>query len=116
MGIDSVERVIQSLTAGSKKPLLGIMGIDVDFGMKYSSIPEGVYVSEVLNGTPAYNAGIRHGDVIISIADRQITDVASMSRILNSLKPGITTNVRLMRGSVNSEYKEIQFELTLGER
>lgn len=116
VGIDSVERVIQSLTAGSKKPLLGIMGIDVDFGMKYSSIPEGVYVSEVLNGTPAYNAGIRHGDVIISIADRQITDVASMSRILNSLKPGITTNVRLMRGSVNSEYKEIQFELTLGER
>lgn len=116
VGIDSVARVIQSLTAGNKKPLLGIIGTDVDFGMKYSSIPEGVYVSEVLTDTPAYNAGIRHGDVIISIADRQITDVSSMTRILNSLKPGLTTNVRLMRGSVNSEYKEMQFELTLGER
>ena len=114
--IDSLERIINSLMSGSKKAYLGVIGMDVDFDMKYSSVPEGVYVSDVVNGSPAYNAGIRHGDVITAMADRSVADITSMSRIISGQKPGVTINVRLMRGSVNSEYREMDFELTLGER
>ena len=116
VGISSLQRIINSMMTGSKKAYLGIIGMDVDFDMKYSSVPEGVYVSDVVNDSPAYNAGIRHGDVITAIAERSVEDVASMSRILGSQKPGVTVTVKLMRGSVNSEYRELDFELTLGER
>ena len=73
-------------------------------------------MSDVVNNSPAYNAGIRHGDVITAIAERSVTDIASMSRIINGQKPGVTINIKLMRGSVNSEYRELNFELPLGER
>ena len=116
VGISSLERIINSMMNGTKKAYLGIIGMDVDFDMKYSSVPEGVYVSDVVNNSPAYNAGIRHGDVITAVADRSVTDIASMSRIISSQKPGVTINVKLMRGSVNSEYRELEVELTLGER
>ncbi len=113
---DSLERIINSMMNGNKKAYLGVIGMDVDFDMKYSSVPEGVYVSDVVNNSPAYNAGIRHGDVITAIAERSVTDIASMSRIINGQKPGVTINIKLMRGSVNSEYREMEFELVLGER
>ena len=116
VSISSLDRIIKLLTAGSRKAYLGVYGIDVDFGMKYSNIPEGVYVSDVVTGSPAYNAGIRHGDVITDIGDRNIMDVSSLSRALGSMKPGLTVNVTIMRGSVNSEYRELSCELVLGER
>ena len=116
VSVDSLERIINSMMNGNKKAYLGVIGMDVDFDMKYSSVPEGVYVSDVVNNSPAYNAGIRHGDVITAIAERSVTDIASMSRIINGQKPGVTINIKLMRGSVNSEYRELNFELPLGER
>lgn len=116
ISIGSLDRTLRSLMAGNNRAYLGIIGADVSFDMKYSSIPEGVYVSEVLNGSPAYNAGIRHGDVITGIGERKVTDLSSLARDLTGMKPGVTAAVHLMRGSVNSEYKELEFELTLGER
>ena len=116
VGISSLERTINSLMAGSKKAALGIVGMDVDFDMRYSNVPDGVYVSDVVSGSPAYTAGIRHGDVITAVSERGVSDLASLSRILGSLKPGVSTTVKLMRGSVNSEYRELDFELILGER
>ncbi len=116
VSIQSLERNITSLMSGSRKAELGIIGIDVNFGMKYSNVPEGVYISDVVADSTAYNAGIRHGDVITSIADRTVTDLNSLSRILSSLKPGVSTTVTIMRGSVNSEYREMNFDIVLGER
>lgn len=116
VGISSLDRTLKLLMTGVKKAYLGIYGTDVDFDMKYSSVPEGAYVSDVINGSPAYNAGIRHGDVITGISDRTVTDVASLSRALSALKPGTSSTVSIKRGSVNSEYKELKLELVLGER
>ncbi len=116
VGVNSLERTINSLMAGSKKAALGIIGMDVSFDMRYSNVPDGVYVSDVVNGSPAYTAGIRHGDVITAVSERSVADLASLSRILGSLKPGVSTTVKLMRGSVNSEYRELEFELILSER
>lgn len=116
VGISSLDRTIKLLMTGVKKAYLGIYGTDVDFDMKYSSVPEGAYVSDVITGSPAYNAGIRHGDVITGIADRTVTDVASLSRALAALEPGVVSTVSIKRGSINSEYKELNLELVLGER
>ena len=116
VGISSLDRTLKLLMSGVKKAYLGIYGMDVDFDMKYSSVPEGAYVYDVITGSPAYNAGIRHGDVITGISDRAVTDAASLSRALAALEPGIAVSVSIKRGSVNSEYKELKSELVLGER
>ena len=107
------------MLAGEKKAFLGINGVSVDFNMKYSNVPEGVYVSNVIQDSPAYTAGIRRGDVIINVtdtaSDRSITDMDVLSRAINAAKPGDLVRITLMRSDGN-EYRELEVEVTFGER
>ena len=117
VGINSLRRVISSMLSGEKRTYLGINGTEVGFGMKYnSSIPEGVYLNDVIEDSPAYNVGIRRGDIIVSLAGRDIVDMDSFTRVLNSCRPGQSVSLRVMRGSVNSEYHEMEYSVILGER
>lgn len=117
VGINSLRRVISSMLSGEKRTYLGINGTEVGFGMKYnSSIPEGVYLNDVIEDSPAYNVGIRRGDIIVSLAGRDIVDMDSFTRALNSCRPGQSVSLRVMRGSVNSEYHEMEYSVILGER
>ena len=115
VGINSLRRVISSMLSGEKRTYLGINGTEVGFGMKYnSSIPEGVYLNDVIEDSPAYNVGIRRGDIIVSLAGRDIVDMDSFTRVLNSCRPGQSVSLRVMRGSVNSEYHEMEYSVILG--
>lgn len=49
---------------------------------------EGVIITGVLQNGPAAQAGVRPGDVIVSIADKPIGDVTQLLSIVASLKPG----------------------------
>ena len=119
ISITSLEGIIKAMLAGEKKAFLGINGVSVDFNMKYSNVPEGVYVSNVIQDSPAYTAGIRRGDVIINVtdtaSDRSITDMDVLSRAINAAKPGDLVRITLMRSDGN-EYRELEVEVTFGER
>ncbi len=119
ISISSLEPVIRAMRAGEKKAFLGINGVSVDFNMKYSNVPEGVYVSNVVQDSPAYNAGIRRGDVIINVtdaaSDRSITDMDVLSRAVNAASPGDEVQITLMR-SDGSEYHELELPIIFGER
>ncbi len=120
ISINSLDRVIRALSQGEKKAFLGVSGVSVDFNMKYSNVPEGVYVSNVIPDSPAYTAGIRRGDVIInvtdSISERHITDVDVLTRAVNSAKPGQAVTITIMRSSSGTEYREMNFGIVFGER
>jgi serine protease DegQ len=48
----------------------------------------GVIITGVLQNGPAAQAGVRPGDVIVSIADKPIGDVTQLLSVVASLKPG----------------------------
>lgn len=48
--------------------------VDTVMGGKYK-LPDGVYVSEVLTGSPAMYAGIKNGDIITMVGITPVTDV-----------------------------------------
>lgn len=48
----------------------------------------GVIITGVLQNGPAAEAGIRPGDVIVSIAGKPVQDVTQLLSIVSSLKPG----------------------------
>lgn len=58
---------------------------------------EGVVVTDVEVGTPAERAGLRSGDVILSIKDRPTNSVNTYRRMASQLKPGQSIMVRINR-------------------
>jgi regulator of sigma E protease len=55
-------------------------------------------MSQVQEGSPAYEAGIRTGDTILSINEQAVYSDESMWRVLRSVAEGETINLILLRG------------------
>jgi hypothetical protein len=58
----------------------------------------GIRVDGVTDGKPAYEAGIQAGDIVLSLADTEITDMGSYMKLLGELEPGRETFVVIKRG------------------
>lgn len=83
-----------------RKVFLGIQGTDPELarlaGVKID-IDRGVLVSNVNPSTPAEKAGIKAGDVILSIDKRATNSMARLRLILYSLSVGQTVDVEILR-------------------
>jgi len=61
--------------------------------------PRGTFVDEVLNSTPASNAGLRKGDLILDADGKSVRNGRHLSRIIASAKPGDMLKMTVLRGS-----------------
>lgn len=99
-----------------KKGYLGITGLDVE--NEYSelySIPQGVYVSRVMEGTGAYEAGLVRGDIITAINGEEVTSMEELQEELGYYEAGTTVELTIMQGSpVGYQAKTVQ--VTLGKQ
>ena len=77
------------------------LGIDRD---------EGGLVSEVKEGSPADQAGLRRGDLIVSVEGEKIQDAATLVRKLALTRPGVDTEFGVFRDG-----KEMVFTIKLIE-
>lgn len=95
-----------------KRGFLGvnIRNMDLDmaeaFGLEDT---EGALVEDAKTGLPAYEAGIRRGDVILEIDKRKIRNVADLRLNVASTSPGTDVVVTVMRNG-----NRIDFEVILG--
>ena len=111
-----LKRAIDRLTEGEPLPYIGITGSGISFDMSYQGMPSGMYVTEVSSGSPAYDAGIKNGDIITGIGDTNVSDVRSYENAVRLLKSGDSVTVRLMRSSGSSGYTELSFDVNVGTR
>jgi serine protease Do len=74
------------------------------------SLPEGALVVSVVPDSPAEEAGIAVGDVILKFNDRSVERSASLPVLVGQAKPGEKATVTVLRGG-----KEIQLKLKAGE-
>ena len=77
-------------------------------------IPQGVFVVEVNEGTPAEEAGIRKGDVLVKVDGQRITSYEDLMDCLAYYRAGETIKITLKRAD-SGEYVDIDLELTLAE-
>jgi S1-C subfamily serine protease len=71
----------------------------------------GAYVLATVQGGPAEQAGIRRGDIILSIGDERIQGQTTFTEALFAQSPGDTVTVTALRGN-----EELQLEVTLAGR
>ncbi len=95
---------------------LGIEGKNIDEDLAQSfRMPEGVYVSAIDKGTPAEQAGIHQGDIIVGINGRSIRTMEDLQKVLHYTRGGTVVTIEL-RVLENGEYIEKELEVTLGYR
>jgi serine protease DegQ len=72
---------------------------------------QGVLIAEVVRGSPADKAGVRSGDILLSIADRKLIDSNIMLETISALSPNKVTPLKLLRNQ-----SEITVQVTVGKR
>ena len=85
----------------SSKPVLGVQLVEVTPELREhlgSSDGAGVLVSKVIQGTPAERAGIRVGDLIVSLDGDEISNSVDLRRALRN-KSGESFDVEVIRDS-----------------
>lgn len=83
-----------------KRGYLGITGVDVV--AEYSEIygmPQGVYVSSVMDGTGAEDAGLIKGDIITAVNGEEVTSMSELKEELCYYAAGTTVELTIMQGS-----------------
>ena len=70
----------------------------------------GALVAEPQSGSPAQKAGIKAGDVIVSVNGETVADARNLARRISAMAPGTSVKLGVIRGG-----KEDALTLTLGE-
>jgi len=113
--INLARKVMEEILTKGKvtRGWLGVWIQDVDdktakaFGLKE---PRGALVSQVAKDSPADNAGIQQGDVIVEFNGKEIDDSSQLRNWVSQTEPGTTVRLRLLR-----QGQEKQLTVKLGE-
>ncbi len=115
IGISDIKRTIERMSNGKARAYLGINGTDVTEEINSSSgVPKGAFVTGIVMDSPAMNAGIQSGDVIIRIEDEQIEKYSDFTDYMENAIPDTIVSLSLMRQS-GEEYREMELEVILEE-
>lgn len=104
-----------SASTTSEQGFLGIQGADISSEMASSyNMPQGVYVTKVVSGSPAEKAGIKKGDVITAVDGTSITSMQSLASYISGKKKG--DKVKVSVATVENDYKAQDKNVTLAAR
>ncbi len=107
-----IERFVFS--APFERSYLGVQTVEISkenyakFGLAQA---RGVGVEKVLENSPAANAGVQVGDVIIGFEGEEIKGTAKLTRLIAEVAPDQTAKITVLRGGTERE-----FSVVIGKR
>lgn len=97
----------------------GYMGITMqeipDQMVSMYNMPQGVFVYSVEENSPAQQAGIVKGDIIVKLDGFKITSISDIKNAMQYCAAGNTATVTVKR-AVNGEYESYDLEITFGQK
>ncbi len=88
-----------SITSGNQ-PRIGVTVTNLNtssYALANGLLPNGAYVKEVEAGSPAENAGIQVGDIVVEVDGTVITSTTQMVSLLQSKQAGDEISVKIYR-------------------
>lgn len=122
--ISDVHEIIEDLmnkqtrlrVSAENQGYLGITGVDVvEEYVELYDAPEGVYISKVMEGTGADEAGLVRGDIITAINGEKITSMDELKEELSYYEAGTKIELTIMQGSPTG-YQSKTVEVRLGRQ
>lgn len=114
IGITELRKVIERMSNGRKQAYLGTHGTDVTLEANESmGVPYGAYIAEIEMDSPAMEAGIQSGDVIVGIKEKEIHTYGDLVNAIMEKQPNEMIAITLMRQGPE-EYVQMEVNVTLG--
>ncbi len=108
IGITELVDLIEQLSNGRNVPELGIYGTDVtELAEKEMDVPRGVYIRQVEVDSPAMEAGLRGGDVIVRFNRKDIESYSELIGGIRECRAGADVPVTVMRPGAGN-YQEVK--------
>ena len=114
--VSSAKQVMeQIISAGSvTRGWIGVEAQEISADMAESfklRSTEGALIAGVVRGGPAETAGIKPGDILLTVEGKPVGDPSGMLNLIAALKPGKPARLRLLRNQ-----KEVEFSVEVGRR
>lgn len=95
--------------------------LEVEISPAQDSTPQkGILIADVIPGSPAEQAGLLRGDIILKLAGQEVNTLAELARLVRDREPGDRVDLEIRRGSdqltVTVELGEANGETYLGIR
>ena len=110
--MDIITNIINGVNG---KVYLGISGGDIN--KEYSQIygiPTGIYISDVENGSPAKEAGLQEGDIIVEFNGNEVYTVEDLQKLIAAQKEGDSVKIVVYRQNDMGQYNEMEINAVLG--
>lgn len=106
--INLVKKVVQDLIdfGEVRRGFLGVMIQEVDDALAKKlnlSVPQGVYVQDLVPEGGAAEAGVKQGDVIVAVNGNSIKNVAELQEKIGSRNPGEAVSLTVVREGKNKD-------------
>ena len=107
-----MEQIIETGTVTRGWVGIGVQDLTVELAetLKLPKIA-GALVTEVVSASPADQAGIKPGDVLVGVEGKPVTDYQSTLNLIAALQPGKTATLKVVR-----ESKEVEIRVNVGKR
>lgn len=113
-GISELKGLIERLSNNLGIAYLGIKCREVtEEDEEVYSMPRGVGIVSVATDSPAMNAGIQNGDIIVKMEGKDIKTLRDFENIISGCEPEQLLTITAMRSGTDG-YVEVRFDVTLG--
>lgn len=115
LAFSEIREIVQNMCRGQNPAYLGIRTSYAEAGAEDGAPPAGVYLTEVLSGSPAYAAGLKAGDVLAKIGEHEIKTEKDLTAALAALVSGQETEITVLRRG-REGYAPVTYTAAVGSR
>lgn len=110
--INTVKDALNTFKTTGKFPAKAFLGVEYQLFSKQAAlmnnVPQGMYIANVVSGSPAEKAGIQVGDIIYKVDGNSVTDSSeALSKIIAGKKPGDIISLDIWRNGETQNLKVI---------
>jgi len=106
IGISKLKSYIERMLSQTSRIYCGVIAENLpQTAMTEYNVINGIYVYEVIKDSPAFKAGLKSGDIILNVGDRNIYNMNSFYSAISEYTPGseVTFKIKRTTGSVDKE-------------
>jgi len=104
IGISKIKSYIEKMLSQTSRIYCGVIAENLPQTAKNEyNVVNGVYVYEVIKDSPAFNAGLMSGDIILNVEDRNIYNMNIFYGTISEYEPGTEVTFKIKRTSVSTD-------------